>query len=110
VVIAGIEVALIVGLAPINSLAALLLAIGLFLWWQGSGHLLGLASLVLGGAFLGLLFLGGPDLVGPRWTPVEALSILLGGWAALIGLIVALGLGARHPDKPAPTAGSPPTK
>jgi hypothetical protein len=110
VVIAGIEVALIVGLAPINSLASLLLAIGLFLWWQGSGHLLGLASLVLGGAFLGLLFLGGPDIIGgPRWTPVEALSILLGGWAALIGLVVALGVGARHPDKPAPTAGSPPT-
>lgn len=110
VVIAGIEVALIVGLAPINSLASLLLAIGLFLWWQGSGHLLGLVSVVLGGAFLGLLFLGGPEILGgPKWTSVEALSILLGGWAALIGLLVALGVGARHPDKPAGTAGPPPT-
>jgi hypothetical protein len=110
VVIAGIEVALVVGLAPINSFASLLLVIGLILWWQGAGHLLGLASLVLGGAFVGLLFLGGPTILGgPKWTPVEVLSILLGGWAALIGLIVALGLGARHPDKPARTAGSPPT-
>jgi hypothetical protein len=109
VVVAGIEVALVVGLAPINIFASLLLAVGLILWWEGSGHLLGLASLVLGGAFLGLLFLGGPTLFGgPKWTPVEALSILLGGWAALIGLIVALGVGARHPDKPA-RKGSPPT-
>ena len=110
VVIAGIEVALVVGLAPINTFASILLAVGLILWWEGSGHLLGLASFVLGGAFLGLLFLGGPTIFGgPKWTPVEVLSILLGGWAALIGLIVALGVGARHPDKPARTAGSPPT-
>jgi hypothetical protein len=100
IIVAGTQFALVIGLAATNALAALLLAIALLVWWNGRGHLLGLVSFVLGGWFAVMLVLGPSFIFGGRWGAIESTSLFLGGIAALIGVLVAFGGFARHPNRP----------
>ena len=100
-VVAAILVALTVGLGPFLPWLAALLGFGVAIWWAGRGHLLGVASIVAGSVLAVLLLMRGPVLFGGvTWNEIDEVSLWAGGIAAAIGLFAALGVMARHPERP----------
>lgn len=101
IVVAAVLVALTVGLGPFLPWLAALLGFGVAIWWAGRGHLLGIASIVAGGLLAILLMMRGPVLFGGvTWNEIDEISLWAGGIAAALGLFAALGIMARHPERP----------
>jgi hypothetical protein len=96
--VAAIQVALVVGLATVHWPAAAFLAGAVGVWWFGSGALLGLVTTALAAGFAAMLFFDGSLLLsGPRWMPIEAVTLGLAVFASVIGMLAAFGAIGRHP-------------
>lgn len=102
IAVAGLLVALVIGLIPVAFVAAALLAVAIAIWWwTGRGHLLGVATFLIGGLFAAMLLMQGPVMFGfTRWTPIETATLYVGGITCLIGLFAAFGSFALHPERP----------
>lgn len=99
IAVAGVLVALALGLLGTVFPVGVLLGFALVVWWAGRGVMLGLTTFFLAGGLCAVLVLGGPVLFGPRWTDFELATILLGLLASGVGFVAALGGLAPHPGR-----------
>lgn len=107
IAVAGILVAFAIGLTGTVFPVGILVALATYLWWSGSGVMLGIVCFFVGGGLAAGLVVGGPTFFGPRWTAFEAATMIAGGLVSLFGILVAFGAVARYPHRPRPTPPAP---